>query len=124
MISRVLSLAFLLVNYRRIFYVEFNSISVAFSFSGLKSRHAGSVCVKFGCRCFSCSQGNYLLIAAVSGRGQHSVLCNRNGKARACRLHKQALQSELWSRNSNFGFRLQASKFFGSGSGTIWFIKN
>ena len=30
----------------------------------------------------------------------------------------------LWSRNSNIGFQLQASNIFGSGSRTIWSIKN
>jgi len=32
--------------------------------------------------------------------------------------------SRLWSRNSNFGLQLQASKYFGSGSRTIWSNKN
>jgi len=39
---------------------------------------------------------------------------------------ERLLKPGLWSRNSNFGLRLQllASKFFGSGSRTIWSNEN
>jgi len=37
---------------------------------------------------------------------------------------KKQLTAGLWSRHSNFGFQLQASKFFGPGSRMTWTIEN